>query len=76
MKGKVIYQKNGGIFVQMDKNYQVCDLRSFDKKSPFNERIGKRVYPEILNTFKGRPLYTAWNGLIAAISAINEGKEA
>lgn len=68
MKGKVIYQsKQKAVFVQMDKNFQVCDLLAFDKKKPYAERIGARVYPDLLNTFRGRPLYTAWPDLIVAI---------
>lgn len=76
MKGKVIYQKNGAIFVQVDKNFQICDFRSFDKKKSYTERIGTRI-PEgssLLNTFKGRPLYTAWNSLIEVLTS-NERKE-
>lgn len=69
-KGKVIYQdKKKAVFVQMDKNFQICDLLDFDKKKPFEQRIGSRVYPDLLNTFRGRPLYTAWPGLIEAIKA-------
>ena len=68
MKGKVIYQKQKAVFVQMDKNFQVCDLLAFDKKKPYAERIGARVYPDLLNTFRGRPLYTAWPYLIEAIN--------
>jgi hypothetical protein len=69
-KGKVIYQdKKKAVFVQMDKNFQICDLLDFDKKKPFEQRIGSRVYPDLLNTFRGRPLYTAWPDLIEAIKA-------
>lgn len=69
MKGRIIYQgKKKAVFVQMDKNYQVCDLLDFNKKKPFAERIGSRVYPDLLNTFRGRPLYTAWPSLIEAIN--------
>lgn len=68
MKGKVIYQgKNKAVFVQMDKNFQICDLLDFNKKKPFEQRIGSRVYPDLLNTFRGRPLYTAWPHLLEAI---------
>lgn len=68
MKGRVIYQKKKSVFVQMDKNHEICDILDFDKKKPFSERIGNRVYPDLLNTFRGRPLYTAWPILIEAIN--------
>lgn len=66
MRGKVIYSKTQNVFVQTDKNFQVCDFRVFNKKAPIEERIGERI-PEgaaLLNTFRGRPLYTAWSALI------------
>ena len=73
LRGRVIYQsKKGGVFVQMDKNFQVCDLLGFDKTKPFEERIGSRIYPDLLNTFRGRPLYLAWNELIEEISLRKE----
>ena len=65
LKGRVIYQsKAGGVFVQIDKNFQICDFLSFDKTKPFEERIGQRVHPELLNTFRGRPLRLVWSSLI------------
>ena len=77
MKGKVIYQsKKKAVFVQMDKNFQICDLLDFNKKKPFAERIGSRVYPDLLNTFRGRPLYTAWPTLIEAINKKTEEEKA
>jgi hypothetical protein len=65
MYGKIIFvNKEKGVFVQRDKNLQVCNLYNFDRKT---KKIGERVYPEILNVYRGRPLYTAWNGLLEAI---------
>lgn len=60
MRGKKIYTQNNkkSIFVQIDKNNQVCNL--WDGED--------RVYPEIMNEFRGRPLYTAWNELKAKIN--------
>ena len=76
MKGRVIYQgKKKAVFVQMDKNFQICDLRDFNKKKPFEQRIGSRVYPDLLNTFRGRPLYTAWPSLIEAINQKTKEEE-
>ena len=76
MKGRIIYQgKKKAVFIQMDKNYQVCDLLDFNKKKPFEQRIGSRVYPDLLNTFRGRPLYTAWKDLIEAINQKREEEE-
>ena len=68
-KGRVIYSKKQSVFVQMDKNFQICDLLSFDKK-----KLGDRVYPDILNMFRGRPLYTAWLPLIEAIKKKENGE--
>lgn len=68
LNGRVIYSKKKAVFVQVDKNFQVCDLFEFNKKEAPTNRIGSRVYPDLLNTFRGRPLYTAWNGLIEAIN--------
>ena len=59
MRGKKIYtQDKRSIFVQIDKNNQICNL--WDGED--------RVYPEIMNEFRGRPLYTAWNELKARIN--------
>lgn len=76
LRGRVIYQsKKKGVFIQMDKNYQVCDLLSFDRTKPFEERVGSRIYPDLLNIFRGRPLYTAWNGLIEEINNRKEEED-
>lgn len=61
MKGKVLYAKIP-IFIQIDKNGQVCDFLEYNKKA--EQKVGKRIYPEILSEFRGQPLYTAWTKLI------------
>lgn len=67
MRGKKIYANNKSVFVQIDKNNQVCQLWDGDD----------RVYPEVMNIFRGRPLYTAWNELknILVNKMSNETKE-
>lgn len=70
MVGKVVFKnRKEGVFVQRDKNFQVCDLLSFDRKKKV---IGNRVYPDLLNIFRGQPLYTAWNSLLEAIKQKEE----
>lgn len=73
MRGKVVYNKTlGDCFIQKDKNNQVCDILSFDKTKPYQERIGARVHSDILNTFRGRPLRSNFLAIVEAI----RGKEA
>ena len=68
MRGKVIYNKNlGDCFVQIDKNNQVCDIRTFDKTKPYAERIGERVHSDVLNTFRGRPLRSNFLAIVDEI---------
>lgn len=69
MNGKVIFGKPS-VFVQVDKNKQICDLLSYE-----NKETGKRIYPGILNDFRGRPLFTAWNELIEKIKTYGTNEE-
>lgn len=69
MRGKVIYCNKKAAFVQIDKNNQICSLYDFDKKKEFKDRIGERILPQVMNVFRGRPLYTNWADLIEAVRA-------
>ena len=76
MRGKVIYSKVlGDCFVQIDKNNQVCDVRSFDKTKPFAERIGERMHSSLLNTFRGRPLRTSFTAIVESIKSMETAKK-
>lgn len=74
-RGKVIFGKVP-VFVQVDKNNQICDLLSFDRKKTFPDRIGSRIYPDVLNTFRGRPIHISWLNLIDVITKKSEKNEA
>lgn len=65
MKGKVIKTSaKKGMFVQVDKNSQVCDIYKYDMNFPKEERIRERVRGYLFDTYKGRPLYNNWESLI------------
>ena len=69
MRGRIIKTSTKDwIFVQLDKNGQICDFFRFDRSKPKEERIGERIRGELFNTYKGRPLYTAWNDLVDEVT--------
>lgn len=69
MRGKVIKTSaKNGVFVQIDKNNQVCDLFVYDKSLPKENRVRQRIRGSLFDTFKGRPLYTAWGDLVTTIT--------
>jgi hypothetical protein len=70
MRGKIIKTSAKlGYFVQLDKNNQVCDIYTFDRSLPKEERVRDRVRGYLFDTFKGRPLYTAWNDLVDTLTS-------
>ena len=69
MKGKVIKtSKSSGIFVQVDKNSQICDLYEYDRSLPKDERIRSRIRGWIYDKYKGQPLYSAWNNIVEDVT--------
>lgn len=69
LRGKVIKTSaQFGIFIQLDKNKQICDMFQFDRSLPKEERIGERVRGGIFDKYHGRPLYSNWNDLIADLT--------
>ena len=68
MRGRIIRSSNGWIFVQLDKNNQICDLFTYDKSRPKEERIRERIRGRLFDMFHGRPLYTAWNDIVEEVS--------
>lgn len=66
LKGKIIKTSaKTGLFIQIDKNGQICDIYRYDRSFPKEERIRERVRGLIFDLFKGQPLYSAWKNLIA-----------
>ena len=71
MVGKVIkINSSDGVFVQIDKNSQICDLYQYNRTLPKEERIGARIRGKVFDEFKGQPLYTAWNNLIETVKSL------
>ena len=69
MRGKVIKRSAKlGVYVQIDKNNQICDLYNFDRSFPKEERIRERIRGKVYDMFKGRPLYTAWTELVEILT--------
>jgi hypothetical protein len=65
MRGKVIkLSAKHGIFIQLDKNNQICDLFHYDRTFPKEERVRERIRGLIFDLFHGQPLYTAWKNVI------------
>ena len=65
MKGKIIKTSAKlGVFVQVDKNSQICDLYRYDMNFLKEERVRERIRGKLYDTYKGRPLYNNWNNLI------------
>ena len=70
MRGKIIKTSaKTGVYVQIDKNSQICDFYFYDKSFPKEERIRERIRGWLYDEFKGRPLYTAWNELVTKITS-------
>lgn len=68
MKGKIIKTSAKlGVFVQVDKNSQICDLYKYDMNFPKEERVRERIRGKLYDKYKGRPLYSNWNELIQDI---------
>jgi hypothetical protein len=74
MRGKVIKTSAKNVFVQLDKNNQICDLFVYDKSQEKDARIKERIRGKVFDTFHGRPLYTAWNELIEFLNKDGENE--
>lgn len=69
LRGKVIKTSaQFGVFVQLDKNNQICDMFQFDRSLPKEERIGERVRGSIFDKYHGRPLYSNWKDLVSDLT--------
>ena len=69
MVGKVIKTSaKFGVFVQVDKNSQICDFFQYDRTYPKEERIRGRIRGWIFDKYKGQPLYSSWNDLVNDIT--------
>ena len=69
MVGKVIKTSaKFGVFVQVDKNSQICDFYQYDRTYPKEERIRNRIRGRIFDRYKGQPLYSAWKNLVDDIT--------
>ena len=69
MTGKVIKTSaKFGIFVQVDKNSQICDFYQYDRNFQKEDRIRERIRGWIFDKYKGRPLYSAWKDLVDDIT--------
>lgn len=65
LRGKVVKTSaKSGIFIQLDKNNQICDMFIFDRDFPKEDRIGERFRGPIFDKFHGRPLYSNWQELL------------
>lgn len=75
MRGRKIFRNSEVIcFAQTDRMGQLCDLREFNQKNPYEKRIGAPIERQILSDFRGQPLILAWSNLIEALR-LPENKE-